>query len=161
MMDNGTHIMVAGIVWQMFTMVVFVVLAIRFTINVRRAVDVKLPENLKSFCYGMAIVTLMIFIRCIYRTAELMQGWTGYIITHEIYFAMLDFVPMIISIFAFNVWHPGVYIASSDGDTDDAGRNNVDIEAGVGKFVDVSMVSPKENAPVEIFQVRPAGALCC
>ena len=38
-----------------------------------------------------------------------------YIITHEIYFACLDFVPMIIALVSFNVWHPGMYIASSEG----------------------------------------------
>ena len=101
--------MVAGICWQMFTMVIFVILAVMFALNVVKA-NIKIAPKLRVFCFGMTIVTVMIFIRCAYRTAELMEGWTGYIITHEIYFAMLDFVPMIIALVSFNIWHPGMYI---------------------------------------------------
>ena len=127
-MDNGTHIMVAGICWQMFTMTIFVILAVMYVVNVSKA-NIQLPEGLKSFCYGMAIVTLMIFIRCIYRTAELMEGWTGYIITHEVYFACFDFVPMIIAIVCLNVWHPGMYIGGS-AESAEAGDKMKDVESG-------------------------------
>lgn len=35
---------------------------------------------------GVAFATLMIVIRGIYRSIELLQGWSGYIITHEVSF---------------------------------------------------------------------------
>ncbi len=97
----------AGICWQMFTMAVFVILVIVFAARVAWA-KVELPRSLKVFSAGMAIVTVMIFIRCVYRTVELLGGWNGYIITHEVYFAFLEELPMILALVAFNVFHPGL-----------------------------------------------------
>jgi hypothetical protein len=62
----------------------------------------------------MSIVTLMIYIRCIYRTVELLGGWSGYIITHEVYFACLDGLPMVIALITFNIFHPGRYIKTGN-----------------------------------------------
>jgi len=107
--SNGTHIMVAGICWQMFSMSVYVLLVIIYIFRIRKA-KVELTGNMKIFASGMSIVTLMIFIRCIYRTVELLGGWSGYIITHEVYFACLDGLPMIIALITFNIFHPGRYI---------------------------------------------------
>jgi hypothetical protein len=110
---NGTHIMIAGICWQMFSMSVYVLLAILYVFRISKA-KVVLSQNMKIFLGGMGIITLMIFIRCIYRTVELQAGWNGYIITHEVYFACLDGLPMIIALIAFNVFHPGRYVKSTD-----------------------------------------------
>ncbi len=107
--SNGTHIMVAGICWQMFSMSVYVLLVIIYIFRIIK-VKVELTRNMKIFVGGMSIVTLMIFIRCIYRTVELLGGWSGYIITHEVYFACLDGLPMVIALFTFNIFHPSRYI---------------------------------------------------
>jgi hypothetical protein len=110
---NGTHIMIAGICWQMFSMSVYVLLVILYIFRIKKA-KVVLSQTMKIFLGGMGIITLMIFIRCIYRTVELQAGWDGYIITHEVYFACLDGLPMIIALIAFNVFHPGRYIKSTN-----------------------------------------------
>ena len=68
---------------------------------------------MKIFLVGMSIVTLMIFIRCIYRTVELLGGWDGYIITYEDFFACFDGFSMIIALGAFNVFHPGKYVKTN------------------------------------------------
>jgi hypothetical protein len=109
----GTNIMIAGICWQMVSMSVYVLLAILYIFRISKA-KVVLSQNMKIFLGGMGIITLMIFIRCIYRTVELQAGWTGYIITHEVYFACLDGLPMIIALIAFNVFHPGRYIKNTN-----------------------------------------------
>jgi hypothetical protein len=111
--SNGTHIMVAGICFQMFTMSIYVLLVIIYIFRVSKA-NVKLTGKMKIFIFGMGIITLMIFIRCIYRTVELLGGWSGYIITHEVYFACLDGLPMVIALIAFNIFHPGLYIKNED-----------------------------------------------
>lgn len=38
---------------------------------------------------------------------ELSQGWTGYVITHEVYFIVLDGAMMVIAVGIFNIFHPG------------------------------------------------------
>ena len=51
------------------------------------------------------ISSLMIVIRGVYRSAELFQGWTGYIIIHPRYIG-LDCVPMFIAVAVFKFIHP-------------------------------------------------------
>jgi hypothetical protein len=110
---TGTHTMVAGICFQMLSMTVYVILVIIYIFRLAKA-KAQLTRNMKIFLSGMGIVILMIFIRCIYRTVELLGGWSGYIITHEVYFACLDGLPMVIAIFTFNIFHPGRYIKSEN-----------------------------------------------
>jgi hypothetical protein len=112
--SDGTHIMVVGICWQMFSMSIYVLLVIIYVFRISKA-NVKQTRSMKIFFSGMCVVTLMIFIRCIYRTVELLGGWTGYIVTHEVYFACLDGLPMVIALFAFNIFHPGRYIKNDNG----------------------------------------------
>ena len=52
----------------------------------------------------------MIYIRSIYRTVELAQGWNGYLITHEGYFLGLDASIMVIAVWAFLVFDPAVLL---------------------------------------------------
>ncbi|CAF1044396.1 unnamed protein product [Adineta ricciae] len=110
---NGTNIMVAGICFQMFSMSIYVILVIIYIIRLLKA-KVELTRDMKIFLSSISLVTLMIFIRCIYRTIELSAGWTGYIITHEVYFACLDGLPMIIALITFNIFHPGQYIKNTN-----------------------------------------------
>ena len=50
--------------------------------------------------------TLLIIPAGVYRSIELKQGWTGFLITHEIYQNCLDGIPMIIAVGIFNIAHP-------------------------------------------------------
>ncbi|RKL00454.1 hypothetical protein BFJ68_g12726 [Fusarium oxysporum] len=117
----GTNIMVAGIVFQMAAMVVFAVLVIDFL----RRVFVKksylqtrkkglsdgntLPKAYTWLLAAVFVSLTMIFIRSIYRTVELLQGWSGYLITHEGYFIGLDGAIMVVAIAVFNFFDP-VYL---------------------------------------------------
>lgn len=42
----------------------------------------------------------------IYRSVELTQGWSGYLISHEIYQNTLDGIPMVIAVAIYNIIHP-------------------------------------------------------
>ncbi|OCF32275.1 hypothetical protein I316_05943 [Kwoniella heveanensis BCC8398] len=70
----------------------------------RRTADIKNGERLLA---GVAFASAMIFVRGIYRSIELAQGWTGYLITHEPYFIYLDGLPMVLCLAAFAISHPG------------------------------------------------------
>lgn len=56
---------------------------------------------------GVAFASLMIYVRGVYRAIELNEGWTGYLITHEVYFTYLDGLPMVLCIFSFVFAYPG------------------------------------------------------
>jgi predicted transcriptional regulator of viral defense system len=49
----------------------------------------------------------MMILRGFYRSVELAQGWTGYLITHEAYIIGLDAVPMVIAMGTLAVLSPG------------------------------------------------------
>ncbi|OQE19860.1 hypothetical protein PENSTE_c014G08434 [Penicillium steckii] len=104
----GTHIMVAGIVFQLFSITIFVICAADF---VRRCLRLRLLQNLDGSAIPLFAATILsvicIYIRSIYRTIELSQGWSGYLITHESYFIALDGAMMIVAVAVFNVLHPG------------------------------------------------------
>lgn len=66
---------------------------------------------------------------------------------------------MIIAIIAFNIWHPGMYIASSEGLVEcgagDATAAEADVEASV--FEVATAVDPKgePRQGIEVVQVKP------
>ncbi|KAJ5467697.1 hypothetical protein N7475_005449 [Penicillium sp. IBT 31633x] len=102
---TGTHIMVAGIVFQLFSITIFVICAADF---VRRTMRLRLMNRSVIPLFAAMILSIIcIYIRSIYRTIELSQGWDGYLITHESYFIALDGAMMIVSVAVFNVIHPG------------------------------------------------------
>ncbi|KAH8116115.1 RTA1 like protein [Phellopilus nigrolimitatus] len=98
--ETGGHIMLGGIVIQMIAITIYVSLAAEFLIRyyTRRPIrqgDTDEEENAldrksKLMIFGLGFSTLCIFIRAVYRTIELSDGWTGRIIQTEVYFNVLD-----------------------------------------------------------------------
>ncbi|KAJ5492860.1 hypothetical protein N7539_001606 [Penicillium diatomitis] len=107
----GTDVMVAGIIFQLVSITVFVACAADF---VRRTLRRRLLQSLNGSVVpllgAMIFSVLCIYIRSIYRTIELLQGWSGYLITHEKYFIVLDGVMMVLAVGVFNVIHPGWFL---------------------------------------------------
>lgn len=105
--DTGTHIMVAGILFQLAAIIVFCAL---FTIVIMRAL--KSNGNMLREKKVQAIIAATIFsvvcivIRSIYRTIELLQGWTGYLITTQRFFIALDGAMMVLALAVFNIAQP-------------------------------------------------------
>ncbi|KXG48802.1 RTA-like protein [Penicillium griseofulvum] len=114
---TGTHIMVAGIVFQLFSITIFVFCAADF---IRRVMRKRLLQSVTGSVIplfaAMILSIVCIYIRSIYRTIELSQGWDGYLITHESYFIALDGAMMVVSVAIFNVLHPGWMLPSGKSD---------------------------------------------
>lgn len=104
---TGTHIMVAGIGFQLFTMSIFALLVFDFLRRARRMV---MMRSIKLALIALFVAFLMIYIRSIYRTVELAEGWTGFLITHEGYFIGLDAILMVIAAVVFLVLDPAVLL---------------------------------------------------
>ncbi|KZT61020.1 RTA1 like protein [Calocera cornea HHB12733] len=56
---------------------------------------------------SLGITTVLIYIRGIYRTVELIGGWNGVVITTELYFNVLDALPITLALFTMIFLHPG------------------------------------------------------
>ena len=104
----GTHIMVAGIAFQLFSITIFAFCAADF---IRRTLRHHLLQSMTGSIVpllgAMILSVVCIYIRSIYLTIELSQGWSGYLITHERYFIALDGAMMVIAVGIFNILHPG------------------------------------------------------
>ncbi|KAL2222962.1 RTA1 like protein-domain-containing protein [Thermoascus aurantiacus ATCC 26904] len=112
--STGTHIMVAGIIFQMASITVFVVCAADFVWRaVRRNVLHTMRDTMVPLLWAMVFSIVCIYIRSIYRTIELLEGWDGYLITTERYFIALDGAMMILAVAVFNFIHPGWWMPSS------------------------------------------------
>lgn len=90
--------MLAGIIFQVLTFVFLFVLAAIFAWNVRRNLSIIGPNaryllysrEFRIFLTGLGIGTMAIFIRCVYRIAELAGGWANSVMRDEVGFIILD-----------------------------------------------------------------------
>jgi hypothetical protein len=114
--------MVAGILFQMAAIAVFTVLAVIFLLRVYRTPkqdprDKVFPRNLQLLVGATSLSVVAIFVRSVYRCIELLQGWTGYLITHEEYFIALDGALMVLAVAVFNVFYPA-WLMDGERDAD-------------------------------------------
>ncbi|KAL8721581.1 MAG: hypothetical protein Q9181_007679, partial [Wetmoreana brouardii] len=96
--DAGSHIMLAGIIWQVVTLIVFAALAADYFFRVYRsrstqtasAIAISHTITFKLFFAGLVLAFLTVATRCIYRIAELAGGWGNNIMQNEIEFIVLE-----------------------------------------------------------------------
>lgn len=73
----------------------------------------------------ITVTVVVIYIRCVYRVVELKQGFSGYLVSHEVFLLVLDAAMIAIAGLAFVPFHPMFVF----------GRNNVLKLASVRKNV--------------------------
>jgi hypothetical protein len=80
----GVDIGLAGLSFQVFTLVIFVLLAGDYLIRFRRSGSQKYtPRRLKVFLAFLAASIVFILVRCVYRIDELSDGYQGSLIHNE------------------------------------------------------------------------------
>ncbi|KAI9691012.1 MAG: hypothetical protein M1822_008632 [Bathelium mastoideum] len=126
----GTHLMMAGIIIQLVSMCIFCLLWIWTVFRARSHFRPNSPLTYNGTTSpvssgklsGTRLILLVaatsfsafcIVVRNFYRAVELSQGWTGYLITHEIYFCLLDGMLMVFSLVVLNLVHPAWYLDPS------------------------------------------------
>ncbi|TFK26903.1 RTA1-domain-containing protein [Coprinopsis marcescibilis] len=136
--NKGAKIMLGGIVFQLVVIVVYSVLGLEYFVRfiqdrpigrtASTALDekalnpqglvkrdqVRLTRKIKMMLFALVFTTVLLFIRAIYRTLELAEGWEGRIIQTELYFDVLDGAMIVLAIFTFNVAHPGWLLELSE-----------------------------------------------
>jgi hypothetical protein len=121
MPDNGNFTIIAGLSFQAFTLLIFLIMAtdfaIRTTKRVRRHGDQAMNEDLVSrrlrrhwrfqgMIASLGISALLIFMRSIYRVAELTEGWKGELMSNERYVVGLESIPVAIAGLLLSFFHP-------------------------------------------------------
>lgn len=135
--QRGTNILIAGLIVQLVGMSVFGILCVDFYIQVKRYKKKALQSNpelqgmsktqvdeaiyepryafirnkrplFKIFVWCVAIATILIFIRSVFRTIEFIQGYDGYLRVHEIYMFVFDTIIVFIGVALLTIIHPGM-----------------------------------------------------
>ena len=118
--DTGDHIMVAGLAFQVLTLFMFQLLCLDFTIKTLRrmktlgdaALDprhaaLRGSTKFRVFLVALALATFCIFIRSVYRVAELSEGWTGALIKNQHLFIGFEGAMVVVAVLVLNLFHPG------------------------------------------------------
>ncbi|KAL9586860.1 MAG: hypothetical protein Q9212_000604 [Teloschistes hypoglaucus] len=119
--ETGDHIMVTGLAFQVFTLLVFMILCTDFAVRtfkrMNRMGEGALDPTHKSlrgsmkfrlFLVVLALSTICIFIRSVFRVVELGEGWNGALIKNQTLFIILEGVMVIIAVLVLNLFHPGL-----------------------------------------------------
>jgi RTA1 like protein len=119
--DTGDNIMVAGLAFQVLTLAIFICLCLDFGFNTLKrwkelgegALDpqhaqLRSSRKFKGFLVALALSTICILIRSVYRVAEMGEGWTGHLIKQQWLFFGLEGIMVIVAVISLNVFHPAV-----------------------------------------------------
>ena len=108
--DKANHILLAGLVYQVFTFLLFLVLLFVFLSKARKVAASTAAGGLMQFSGAIVASSLLVYLRTIFRLAETAEGVGGYASTHEAFFGALEFAPIVISILILGWWHPGKWL---------------------------------------------------
>lgn len=116
----GGHIMLAGIVFQVFTFTCLYIIVALFTISFFRnrsslstdAGQLVSGGKFKIFAAGMFAASVFIFVRCVYRIAELAEGWANDIMRDEVGYIILDGVMVLCAALALTICHPVFFFST-------------------------------------------------
>lgn len=118
---NGTNIMIGGLICQVVFMAIFFVVWGDFALRTRRAklsgslarTQPPLYEGLRAtkafrfFQWSLFLATVLIFVRCIYRVAELWDGFSGHLANDEATFMVFEGPMIILAVASMTAFHPG------------------------------------------------------
>ncbi|KAF5614603.1 RTM1-like protein [Fusarium sp. NRRL 25303] len=105
----GEKLIVVGLFVQIVFFGCFVITAAMFHLRLCRNPTQKViadkPPYLRHLM-ALYITSILIFIRSLVRVIEFIQGFDGYIISHEIFIYLFDAVPMLAVMLIMNWIHP-------------------------------------------------------
>ncbi|OTA99449.1 hypothetical protein M426DRAFT_269225 [Hypoxylon sp. CI-4A] len=122
--DLGSNIMITGLSFQVFTLLVFIVLCLDFLINIIRRrrsmgsaaalsqdpalVAVRKSWMFRGFLVALAVSTVCIFWRSVFRVAELTDGWASPLMGRQDLFVGFEGVMITVAVWVLNIFHPSL-----------------------------------------------------
>jgi hypothetical protein len=115
MSNMGKNIMLAGLAYQVFSLLLFATFSFEFAIRVHKGRGAWRHEYLnlvnsapfKTFLLGLAVATVTIFARSVYRCVELSGGFDGRLfVSEEGVFMVMEGVMLIIACSCLTFLHP-------------------------------------------------------
>ncbi|TVY13435.1 Sphingoid long-chain base transporter RSB1 [Lachnellula arida] len=100
----GTYTMVAGILFQLASTISYSILM--SIVFVRGFAGIRDSRPLRWLSGAVVLAIVCMVARGVYRSVELLQGWRGFLNTHQVYMIALDGVLMVTAVVALNVCNP-------------------------------------------------------
>jgi len=116
---RGGNIMLGGIVFQLCVIIGFLLLAAEYLVRYSRDRPLShktgfargpLDKKLKWMIIAVLFNVTCLFIRAVYRTIELADGWNGRVISTQVYFNVLDGGVVTLAMWTLNIFHPGLLL---------------------------------------------------
>lgn len=105
---TGEDISIAGLVFQVVTLLCFVALFIDYVFKASKSpARYRLTKPILTFLFFLFLSTIFILIRCGYRIAELNGGYFSAIFRDEGLYIALESCMMCIAVLLLNAGHPG------------------------------------------------------
>lgn len=154
--------MIAGLAFQVVTLFAFISLSLDFAYRTwsrhRKLGASSMDQSpalialrnsvaFKGFLGALALATIGIFWRSVYRVAELAQGWDGALIRKQNLFIAFEGVMVIIAVLALNVFHPAVCFGSKVQKANEE-HNEMNAYTGVTSGTTSPHEKAKESAAV-------------
>ena len=116
MQNVGNDLMMAGIVFQVVTLLIFGAMVSNYALRVYAhrsqlepsAIKLMNATRFKLFVGGLTLAYITIFTRCIFRIGEMANGWGNSIMQDETDFIVLDGVMITIATLCLTAFHPGL-----------------------------------------------------
>ncbi|KAG2113873.1 RTA1 like protein-domain-containing protein [Suillus discolor] len=109
----GVDILLTGFILQTASFAFFMILVAHAWHCINRDGLLFREEPWGKILWILMFSSTAYMIRYIYRVTEFAQGNGGYLITHEIYFYLLDSLPLLIGICAYIIYWPTKYLEAS------------------------------------------------
>lgn len=154
--STGNDLMMAGIVWQVITLLVFGVLVSDYAFRTSKnranltpsATALMSTLRFKLLIASLTLAFVTVFTRCVFRIGEMARGWANPIMRSQADFIALDGVMILIAVLCLTIFHPGYTFPEMQlhGKT-----------SPVGEFsaAEKSMVHDEESTPASLIRDNP------
>ena len=115
--QTGINIMVAGVGWQVVSLGIFAILCAEFGWRVHRAPGTQRNPDFavlrktfrfKAFLWTLGLAAVAIFVRSVFRCAELSGGFHGKLAQQQITFMILEGAMITSAVLLLTIFHPGL-----------------------------------------------------
>lgn len=107
-LNTGATIIIVGLFIQLFCFGVFIIIAVSFHRSIHKCPTGRSSSGVpwKKHMMALYLGSLLIMVRSVFRAIEYLQGFDGYLLSHEAYLYVFDAALMFIFMVLFNWIHP-------------------------------------------------------
>ncbi|KAE9364760.1 RTA1-domain-containing protein [Stipitochalara longipes BDJ] len=116
-LTTGAHLIVIGLFVQLAFFGCFIAVAVHFDIVMHKVPTSRVRSAVpwRKHLVALYAASVLIMIRSVFRVVEYLQGFSGYLLSHEVYLYFFDALLMFCVMVLLNVVHPSEVVALVNG----------------------------------------------